>query len=114
MLFPVDLFDHVSLYGKVTSCRAQTVKFGLRGDPRAKISGMLCVCAKFFEKPVSAQIFQPFCCVTRAVFKKRLPDFASVQNGAVSMQSLWLYSSSGWLHEARTRTMQETVTGLVE
>ena len=34
---------------------------------RANISGLFSVCAKFFEKPISAQIFQPVCCVTHAV-----------------------------------------------
>ena len=67
----------------------QTVKFGLRGEsvPRAKISGSFSVCAKFFDRPISAQVFRAVCCVTRAVFKKRLANFASAQNGAVSMQS---------------------------
>ena len=52
------------------------------------------------------QIFQPVCCVTHAVFKKRLADFAPAQNGHCS--------SCGWLDEARTRIMQKTVKGLVE
>ena len=48
---------------------AQTVKFGLRGEcvPRTKISGLFSVCAKFFERPISTQVFHPICCVTRAV-----------------------------------------------
>ena len=68
----------------------QTVKFGLHGErvPRAKISGLFSVCAKFFDRPISAQVFRPICCVTRPVFKKRLANFASAQNGAVSIQSL--------------------------
>ena len=55
----------------------QMVKFGLRGErvPRAKISGLFSVCAKFFDRPLSAQNFQPVCCVTCAVFKKGLQFF---------------------------------------
>ena len=54
--------------------RYQTVKFGLRGErvPRAKISGLFSACAKFFDSFLSAQNFQPVCCVTCAVFKKGL------------------------------------------
>ena len=58
----------------VNKDKYQTVKFGLRGErvPRAKISGSFSVCAKFFDRPISVQVFRAVCCVTRAVFKKGL------------------------------------------
>ena len=40
----------------------------------AKIFGLFSVCAKFFEKPISAQILCPVCCITPALptqFSKR-------------------------------------------
>ena len=42
-----------------------------------KISGMFSVSAKFFVRPISAQIYLPVCCITRTVFKKILVNFCA-------------------------------------
>ena len=37
--------------------------------------GLFSVCAKFFDRLISAHVLRPVCCVTRTVFKKMLPKF---------------------------------------
>ena len=51
----------------------QTSKFGLCGEciPCTKVSCFLSVCAKFFERPTSAQIFDMFAAL-HAQFSKQL------------------------------------------
>ena len=69
------------------------------------MSASFCDDAKFFPKPISAQILPPFCCVTWTVFKKRLANFVFVQNG---VESVWSFTPTPKWSD------RETCEGLVE
>ena len=82
----------------------QTVKFGLCRErvPREKSSGLFSVSAKFFDRPISAQVFRPVCCITYTVFKEGLqilllPRTERFQYNPCSFDEAW------------TRIMRETV-----
>ena len=73
------LFVRHTVY--IPECKVLSAR-GTRSHP--KTSGLSSICAKFFVRLISAQIFPPVNCVTHTFFKKGLANFAPAQNGVVS------------------------------
>ena len=107
-----------TLHAKLGNGRTHSLTLADPG-PWAKISGMCWICAKFFGRPVSAQISPPFGCVLYLCsFSKRGLEFCfcSEQNNKNDFNVILLALVFIWtaLYEATTRIMWETVKRFME